>query len=84
MEQMYPAALGSHTLKNSEEERPIEKNWCALTNHPPEPTVSFMKGPNITCCDVRMESSGKRNPGEESCGKKVKLNLGKRAEDCIF
>lgn len=48
VEQMCPAALGRHTLENSEEERPIERNCCALINQPPAPVVPFMKGPNVT------------------------------------
>lgn len=63
MEQVCPAALERHTLENHKEERPIQKNCCVLTNHPPAPLVSFVKGLNVTCCDGRVG-------GEEPSGKK--------------
>lgn len=61
MEQMWPVAHGRHILENHKEGRPIERNCCAWTHHPPALIICFMKGPNVTCCDGRTgeeESSG--------------------------
>lgn len=60
--------------ENHEEEGPSDRNCYVLTNHPSAPLVSCLKGLNVTCCDSR---------GREVCLEKVKLSLGKGAENCF-
>lgn len=48
--------------ENHKKEGPIERNCYILTNHPPPPLVSSLKGLNVTCCDGK-------GGGEESGGK---------------